>query len=310
MNEAETQTAGGVHEEIILVVDDTPANLKLLTSMLSTQGYRVHVAPNGRLAIQSVQEQPPALILLDVLMPGIDGFEVCRRLQLCPASAGIPIIFLSALDGTGSKTRAFAAGGVDYVTKPFEEIEVLARVKTHMRMRRMQLLLEEKNHELARLATIDPLTGLLNRRSFLEQGHRCLNESLRYATPCCLAMLDIDHFKAINDRFGHETGDSVLQEIACRIKAQLRTPDQLGRWGGEEFTLLLPQTDITSGVHLVERLRQAIAAAPFATATTVTASFGITAFNPGDTLETLCKRADQALYMAKGAGRNRIQCSH
>jgi diguanylate cyclase (GGDEF)-like protein len=291
----------------ILVVDDTPANLRLLTKMLSDRGYHVHVARSGQHALQSVREHPPTLILLDILMPGMDGLEVCRQLKSLPVSRDIPIVFLTAVDSMGAKSRAFDQGGVDYITKPFELFEVLARVDTHVRMRRLQLLLQAQNRELQRLATSDPLTGLMNRRSFQEHARLRLEESERYGIPCCLGICDIDRFKPINDRYGHDVGDRVLRGIAQRLAERIRGADLIARWGGEEFTLLLPSTPVGAGEILIDQLRKLIGDSPFPPVGLVTASFGLTEFTAGDDLDSLLKRADRALYAAKRSGRHRVE---
>ncbi|MCF7984716.1 MAG: diguanylate cyclase [Thiohalocapsa sp.] len=309
MMTAQALLAGRSDAGVILVVDDSPANLRLLTDMLTARGYEVHVAPNGKRALQSAQAHPPTLVLLDILMPGMDGFEVCSKLKEAGQSRDIPIVFLSAIDAADTKALAFEAGGVDYITKPFEEIEVLARIDTHVRMRNMQLLLLQQNAELERLATTDPLTGLLNRRSFREHTCRRLAESARYGSPCSLILFDIDGFKPINDNFGHDIGDRVLQAISARIAGRIRAADIFARWGGEEFTLLLPSIDLAEGCRLAEQLRALLADEPFPKVAVVTASFGVACMRKGEDFDSLIKRADQALYKAKARGRNRVEAT-
>jgi len=167
--------------------------------------------------------------------------------------------------------------------------------------------LEEKTRELEQIANIDPLTGLLNRRSFSERAGRRLNELARYGGDCCLVLLDIDHFKSINDQHGHSVGDAILQTVGARLKQQLREVDLLGRWGGEEFTLLLPQTDQAGAEQMCQRMQDSLSGEPAGPVQCITASFGITVFREGDDLDTLVMRADQAMYEAKQAGRSRIE---
>ncbi|WP_052314997.1 response regulator [Thiocystis violascens] len=206
----------------ILVVDDTPGNLDLLGRILTDAGYRVRQLPCGELALTSARTAPPDLILLDIRMPGLDGFEVCQRLKEEAITAEIPILFISALQDAGDKVRAFAAGGLDYITKPFQTEEVLARVATHLRLSALQRRLELQNRELERLATTDPLTGILNRRSFTDYGLHYLAHANRYGRPFGLIMFDIDKFKAVNDCHGHGVGDKVLVVVTERIRACLR----------------------------------------------------------------------------------------
>jgi len=298
----------------ILVVDDTPANLKLLTEMLTIQGYTVRVAPNGQLALQSVSAHPPDLILLDIRMPGRDGFEVCRELQADPVFCDIPVIFLSALENTQYKVKAFNIGGVDYITKPFEAVEVLARVKTHLRLRFLQQQLTEKNRaleqanqELDKLASTDPLTGLLNRRSFIAHCDQYCAIHYRSTIQCGLILFDIDHFKQVNDQFGHDIGDKVLQVLTQRVANGLRKQDLFARWGGEEFIIWVADGCLDIIETLAERLRKLIASTPIEPVGIINASFGTASVNKGESLHHIIKRADNALYLAKKAGRNCVR---
>ena len=301
----------------ILVVDDTPANLTLLATLLSEQGYDVRVAPEGKLALQSARACPPDLILLDIRMPGMDGYQVCRELKADARLRAVPVIFLSALDAPQDKLSGFQAGGVDFVTKPFETLEVLARVSIHLRLSALQAELEEKNQaleqanvELQRLASTDPLTGLYNRRAILERSELCLHLARRYGAPYSLIMFDIDHFKAINDQHGHDVGDRVLLAMTDRVQQALRETDTLARWGGEEFLVLAPQSEGEETCRLAERLRELVAQSEIdPVAGRVTASFGVASVKDGDSLEAVVKRADQCLYAAKRNGRNRVECT-
>lgn len=299
----------------ILIVDDVPANLLLLTQLLDSQSYDVRPVTKGAMALAAARAIRPDLILLDIRMPDMDGYTVCRELKADPETSSIPIIFVSALDDIDGKVRAFECGGVDYVTKPFQPAEVLARVRTHLALAQARTALEMANRELQRalareaeLARIDWLTGVYNRSHFYELATHEFAIATRYDQPLAICMLDVDHFKQINDRYGHLIGDQVLSTVAQTAARQIRAADCIGRFGGEEFILLLPNTDVSSGLMLAERLRVSIAALRIQTEKgeiTVTISLGVAGRQPADTvIERLIDRADQALYAAKRQGRN------
>lgn len=300
----------------ILVVDDTPANLTLLVKILTEHGYAVRVAPNGPLALQSAHAQPPDLALLDIRMPEMDGYTVCRELKSNPLTADIPVIFLSALTSSQDKLLCFESGAVDFIAKPFDAPEVLARVSTHLRLRALQTELERNNAallaanaELERLATTDPLTGLLNRRALQQRAEISLSCTKRYGTPYSVILFDLDHFKSINDEMGHEAGDTVLRAVSQRVLGALRDSDTLARWGGEEFLVLATQSGAEETSQLAERLRQLLAAEPVGSAGSITASFGVAGSQDGETLEQIIQKADMAMYTAKQQGRNQVVCA-
>lgn len=297
----------------ILVVDDTPANLRLLSGILTEHDYKVRMAPNGKLALLNAQADPPDLILLDIKMPEMDGYEVCKQLKADPRTRDIPVIFLSALDQTDDKVRAFTSGGVDYITKPFQVEEVLARVKTHLDLYSYQRQLMTLNSKLHKLAITDHLTDLYNRRYFFEAAMKELNRAKRYHKKFSLMLIDIDDFKAINDKYGHLEGDRVLQITAKSIQQYTRNTDVAGRFGGDEFAVLVSETDNQESEVLAERLSHT-----FSTllkemeglAETITLSIGIAGFDdtdPDTTIDTIFEQADQALYEAKETGKNSIK---
>lgn len=312
----------------ILVVDDTHDNLRLLSKLLMEQGYYVRPVSDGRRAISAIQEQLPDLILLDIMMPGMDGYEVCQHLQADELTRSIPIIFISALNETFDKVKAFSIGGRDYISKPFEENEVLARVKTHLELKRSQEALvsninelkrtnevlekinkelEETRNELVLAATTDPLTNIYNRRKFIELMEIESARFNRNGLPFSLVLADIDNFKIFNDRHGHSCGDFILVSIAKIIQKILRTQDSLARWGGEEFIMLLPDTSIEDGYNVAEKIRKEIASAIFEyidKKLTVTMTFGLSEIAPSMTLSTLINEADKALYEGKDRSRN------
>jgi len=219
----------------ILIVDDTPANLRLLSALLTEHGYRARPARNGKLALMSAQAAPPDLILLDIRMPDLSGYEVCEQLKADPRTRDIPVIFISALDQTEDKIKAFTFGGVDYITKPFRVEEVLARVKTHLALYSLQQQLSTANSQLQtsndqlraeiekraqieamlqELATTDALTQLNNRRHFFDLAEKELTRAKRYQLSFALLLIDLDDFKSVNDQHGHLFGDRVLQVTA------------------------------------------------------------------------------------------------
>lgn len=296
-------------QQTVLVVDDEPANIQALGYLLKDE-FRVRVANGGDKALSMLQdaEQPhPDLILLDIQMPGVDGYEVCKRLKEDPATAEIPVIFVTALDAASDEERGLNLGAVDYIAKPFNQAIVRARVRTHMTLKRKTDLLE-------RIALLDGLTGIPNRRYFDDQLQREGQRSLRQGESLSVLMLDIDHFKGFNDHYGHGAGDQCLQRVAETLRgALLRPADMIARYGGEEFVALLPATHAAGAAEVAERLRAAIEglAVPHeysSTAPVVTLSIGHATYSPeepGAALDGLLQRADRALYEAKKAGRNR-----
>jgi diguanylate cyclase (GGDEF)-like protein/PAS domain S-box-containing protein len=440
--------------ETILVVDDAPDNRKLLSRILINSGYRVQTANNGAEAIHSAQESPPHLILLDISMPVMDGIEACAQLKTDERTRDIPVIFLSAMDDIDNKMKAFRAGGVDYILKPFNVEEIRARLNTHLGILRLRTQLQSANRELAErieelmrsqqllrererkldafvnampnlsfihdqdgrfleiltkesnllraraedmkgsllrdlmppreaklmmdaihraietgktqvieykipvltgsehwfegrialmekddaghskvvfiateiservrlyqeiqhLAIQDPLTGCLNRRHFMNLAGQELDRSLRYKRPLSLLMLDIDHFKDFNDRYGHPIGDQILCALVNLCQARLRSVDIVGRYGGEEFVILVPETGSEAALKVAERLRTEVEKMNVDTPAgilSLTISIGVasieTEFEQAQTVDSLIKRADQAVYAAKAAGRNCVK---
>jgi diguanylate cyclase (GGDEF)-like protein len=305
----------------ILIVDDTAANLRVLLGSLTQNGYEVQCAKSGAMALIGVQANPPDLILLDVCMPGINGYEVCQQLKANLATKDIPVIFLSALDHPLDKVKAFEMGGADYITKPFQMEEVLVRVKhqltiRHLQQQQQQLIaaLEQANQQLQVMATLDGLTQIANRRRFDEylllEWHRAAREQ----TPLSLILADIDHFKRYNDTCGHLAGDRCLQVVADTLSQVVQRPaDLLARYGGEEFAILLPNTELPGALQLAERIRLNVeqlvfADAPLPVCKHISLSLGVASTIPTVTasFETLVATADRAMYEAKAKGRNRV----
>jgi len=316
----------------ILIVDDTPANLRLLYGMLNEKGYKVRMAPSGNMALKSAQAIPPDLILLDIKMPNMNGYEVCEQLKADLRTREIPVIFISSLDQTEDKVKAFSFGGVDYITKPFRVEEVLARVKTHLELHSLQqklsaanLQLQESNNRLKaeiekraqieatlqELATTDALTNLHNRRHFFDLAEQEFSRAKRYQLYFSLLMIDLDNFKTVNDKLGHLYGDRVLQVVAKCISQNSRYVDISGRYGGDEFVILLPETEPSFAQVFAGRLSQVVRTQLDKLeemTVLVTLSIGIANFSweADITFDTLLDQADRALYKAKQAGRDRI----
>lgn len=298
----------------VLVVDDHPVTCRLLEAQLRREGYRVLSAANGREALKRLRENFCPLVLTDWMMPEMDGLELCRAIRREQWDSYVYLILLTARDSLDDVLMGLEAGADDYLVKPVHPMELLARMRTGRRILALERTLKEHNREIARLAVTDPLTGVYNRRYLMENLSRELTRARRYHRPLGLILCDLDHFKGINDTFGHGVGDEVLQEFTRRVSGQVRQGvDWLARLGGEEFVLVLPETGLAGSLALARRLRHQVAATPFVTTAgpvPVTASFGVTAVPDGDAghlgAEALLAQADAFLYQAKAAGRNRV----
>ncbi|MEG4497720.1 diguanylate cyclase [Microcoleus sp. F10-C6] len=256
----------------ILIVDDTPDNLRLLAKILESQGYTVRKALNGRMALQGVHRDPPSLILLDINMPQMNGYEVCQKLKASEASAQIPVIFISALERLENKVRAFELGGVDYITKPFQEQEVLMRVKNQLLIQQQRQQLLEQNQrleheiqerlraeaEVRQLSVTDELTGLYNRRGFFLLAEQQLKIARRTQTSYFILFADLDGLKNINDTLGHEMGDRVIVDAAQILKKTFREADIVARLGGDEFALFITNFSGNSSINFHARLQENI----------------------------------------------------
>jgi two-component system, cell cycle response regulator len=302
----------------ILVVDDHEDNVELLRARLESWGYEVVSASDGKQALEVVEQAAPDLILLDVMMPTVDGNEVARRVKQNPMLPFIPIIMQTALDSTESKVEGLEAGADDYITKPIEFAELKARVRSMLRIKRLQDELEERerqlleaNERLRHMSRTDALTSLENRRSIERQLDVMYAHSERLNEPMSCVMSDLDRFKAVNDTHGHHAGDAVLKQFAAILKKAAREIDVVGRYGGEEFIVLLPGTVLDAAVTFAERVRKEVEAHTFVFeggSIQRTASFGVAGWpHPRiSTCEGLVRAADDALYVAKETGRNRV----
>jgi two-component system cell cycle response regulator len=293
----------------VLLADDSSTVRAIARMELETAGYSVLEAADGKQALALALEMQPDVVLLDIEMPVMDGYETVQALKADPRTADVPVVFLTGRVSADDVVRALRLGGHDYLRKPPEAAELLARVSAALRVKALQDELRRRADELDRMSRTDHLTGLHNRRH-VEEHLRALGAAAkRHAQPLAVLLVDVDHFKRVNDTLGHTAGDQVLQVVSDRLRAALRLEDVLGRWGGEEFLLLLPYTDAAAAHVLADRLREAVSATPIVveqSALTVTISVGgAAAEDPGD--HDLLALADRELYAAKDAGRDRVR---
>lgn len=297
----------------ILIIDDSPAARAELRGVLEACGRYEGIleARDGIEGLRVLLAEPVDAVICDLEMPGLDGEKLLAAQRGRAGGEEMPFLFLTAQRDPERMARLLRAGACDIVQKPFHPAELLARLEIHVRLRRLQAELREKNATLARLSTTDPVTGLRNRRYVTEFLSLESLRATRYHTPLSVMMLDIDHFKRVNDGHGHRVGDAVLQVLADTLRSTLRATDLAGRYGGEEFLVVLPQTDLAGAGALAERVREAIEATEIEVggdgALSVTVSVGIAEFGAGgEGVDALVERADAALYAAKDAGRNRV----
>ena len=300
----------------ILLVDDNLVNLRVLSQLLVREGHKVRPVNSGEQALKAIAAHRPDLILLDIRMPNLDGYEVCQRLKADRRSQSIPIIFISAANAVHDKVKGFEVGGVDYIAKPFQELEVLARVNTHLQIYRLQqalsqkiLDLEKANAKITELSIRDELTGLFNRRHFNGQMSQLFEQAQRYRSPLSVAIGDVDFFKRINDQFSHAVGDRVLKGVAQILQKNLRSSDLCARYGGEEFVIALPGIGSADAVAACNKVRQAIEQAPWPKIhpeLSVTLSIGVSDHLALGDYEAMIAEADRYLYAAKHGGRNRV----
>lgn len=306
-----------------LLIEDTLTSATLVSHQLRKIGIEPIVARNGETGIELYKQEHPDLILLDIIMPGMDGFEVARRIrQLEQFGEWTPIIFLTARTSDADLEKAISVGGDDYLIKPVSETVLAAKVRAMQRIAQMRFSLlvltrklDDANQELTRLSSLDGLTGISNRRQFDETLLREWRRLGRQGRPLSMLLCDVDYFKQFNDSYGHQVGDECLKAVARTLKDTLRRPaDLVARYGGEEFAVILPDTEITGALQVAEAMRSAVEGLNITHryskgASVVTISIGVASTTPsrtGSDSSVLLKRADDALYRAKQAGRNRI----
>jgi two-component system cell cycle response regulator len=293
----------------VLVAEDDATSRKLLTRVLAQWGYEVTATSDGAEAWAVLQsDDPPPLAILDWIMPEVDGVELCRRVRMCYTASPLYIILLTGRDAKDDMVTGLDAGANDYLGKPFHREELRARVNVGRRFAELNQNLLETQRRLEILARTDPLTGTLNRRAMLERlGEEMARAALENTWPG-LGMIDIDHFKHINDTYGHEVGDRVLMALVERSAATLRPYDAFGRFGGDEFLAILPHATSAEVKCVLERIRQAACGRPVEVdghQIEVTVSIGGVT-SGGESAQALVRSADVALYQAKALGRNRV----
>ncbi|OMH28390.1 diguanylate cyclase [Motiliproteus sp. MSK22-1] len=288
----------------LLIVDDTPMNGKLLTGYLSEiPGLFTTTFTDPEEALGACDKSVPDFILVDYLMPKINGIEFIQRLRKQPEFDEVPIVMITAVNERAILREALEAGANDFLSRPVDEFELRARVRNMLKLRTRTLALQE-------LAISDPLTNVFNRRYFWELVEKELNRARRYNASLSILLLDADHFKQINDTYGHACGDTALCELCNLCREMIRETDIIGRIGGEEFAICLPQTAQEDADALAERIRQAIESSTLESAgqkVTYTVSIGVTELSASDlTADDIIARADSALYSAKAQGRNQV----
>ncbi len=320
---AETPRTEQDEQQHIVVIDDNPDDLRLLAGILEKRGYMVRPVPGGDSLLTTIRKDPPDLILLDLMMPETDGYEICRQLKSEARFKDIPVIFLSGSNELFDKVKAFKAGIVDFIAKPLQEEEVIVRVDTHLTIRRQQtalarkkeellqknILIAEQTRRLAHLATRDFLTGISSRRDFLERARQEENRCNRTGRSFALILLDIDHFKAVNDAYGHNCGDLVLTSVARNLEQSLRTQDIVARWGGEQFICLLPETEADGARQAAEKIRTCLADSRHGcgdVSVSITVTLGVSRYDGTCSIDACIKQAEDALHKGKENGRNQV----
>lgn len=289
-----------IKKEKILVVDDNPKNIQILANILKGESYEIEFATSAQETLKWIEKEEFDLILLDVMMPDMDGFELCQILQKNEKTKEIPIIFLTAKADLEDILKGFEMGAVDYLTKPFNSLELFARIKNHLELKRVK-------DKLKKMAVTDSLTGLFNHGFIYQRLKEEVEKARRYSKNLSIIMFDLDKFKKINDNYGHQFGDKVLKKVSDVIKICVRNIDLIGRYGGEEFLLVLPETDLEAAKLVAERIREQIEKIVWGnTPLKVTISGGLTQIGEEDEFDFL-READKLLYKAKQNGRNKIE---
>lgn len=304
----------------VLVVDDNPIIQKMMNISLSKAGYEVTSAENGRDALSKFDKKFYPIVLTDWMMPEMDGLDLCRAIRKLPIDGYVYIILFTAKDSKEDIIKGLEAGADDYLTKPVNHPELMARLNTGVRILELERSLKKANEEIRILSVTDHLTGCYNRGYIGDHLPREIKRALRYMHSFSIIISDIDHFKNINDSYGHQAGDHILREFVKIIKESMRhNVDWLARYGGEEFLIALPETDLDGAMILAEKLRLLISEKKFEyneTEIRFTASFGVTSFNfisdpiSDNMVEDMINKADKYLYQAKQEGRNCVRGGH
>jgi diguanylate cyclase (GGDEF)-like protein len=296
-----TNTNSVNHKAKILVIDDEPVNIQVLINQLSLENYDVVTATNGQTGLKLINEAEFDLIILDAMMPKMSGYEVCKRIREKRSLIDLPILMLTANNQLSNICLAYDCGINDYVRKPFEKQELIARIKTLVTMKKA-----------VKQSIRDPLTGIYNRKHMFELGEIIFEEHKKKGKHMSAIMIDIDNFKAVNDTYGHAQGDNILKEVAAECKSVIRVNDIFGRYGGEEFFIILPNIEIEDAVKLADRIREKIYIRPLSRhegkEIYITISLGVATINKTiGSIEQLLREADKAMYKAKKNGKNRVE---
>ncbi len=299
----------------VLIIDDSDAvREKIIKTLESFDLFsRYYEAEDGLEGFKKLLSSPVDIILCDLEMPRIDGFKFLSMMKARAEFQDLPVIMLTGMNDRETKIKGLEQGANDYITKPFDPEELVARVKVHLKIKHLQDDLKRSNELLLELSNTDHLTGLFNRRYLMEALEKEVQRSVRKGGNLSLIMLDIDHFKSVNDTYGHLQGDVVLQKVALHLQKELRSYDIAARYGGEEFVAVLPDASLTEATFVAERVRMAVQSAKFSgdlSKLSITASLGVASFpNKDCTTDGFIKMADDALYRAKDLGRNRTECA-
>ncbi len=296
----------------ILVAEDDALTREYLSTLLEANGMQVITADDGHKAVAKARDGELDLVLLDVVMPGLDGLDCCRLIKGMMHDAFLPVVLLTARADGDSRVAGLRIGADDYVCKPFDERELLARLHNLLRLKRMHDQINRAREHLSTLAIQDDLTGLYNYRYLHTRMSEEFKRAERYREPLSCVMIDVDYFKRVNDRHGHNAGDEALREVSVRLLKAVREVDVVARYGGEEFLLVLPSTNFSGALSVAERVWRAVGGEPFGlnvgASERVTVSVGVAVYPSRDikSKDQLLKAADRALYQAKHEGRDRI----
>jgi two-component system cell cycle response regulator len=300
----------------VLIIDDSATVRERIIKALEPFDLfaRYYEADDGLEGFKKLLASPVDIILCDLEMPRIDGFKFLSMLKSRPDLQDVPVIILTGMNDRDLKVKGLEQGASDYITKPFDPEELVARVKVHLKIKHLQDDLKRTNELLLELSNTDHLTGMYNRRYLMEAMDKEVQRSSRKGGNLSLILMDIDHFKQVNDTCGHLQGDVVLQKVALHLQKELRSYDIAARYGGEEFIAVLPDTSLEEATFVAERIRSSIRGIRFSGALaplSITVSMGVATFSaPGCTsVDEFIKRADDALYRAKSNGRDRVECS-
>jgi diguanylate cyclase (GGDEF)-like protein len=298
----------------VLIIDDSVTVREQIIRTLESVNLftRYYEAEDGLEGFKKLLSSPVDIILCDLEMPRIDGFKFLSMLKARPDLQDVPVIILTGMNDRDRKIKGLDQGASDYITKPFDQEELIARVKVHLKIKKLQDELKRSNELLLELSNTDHLTGLFNRRYMMEALDKEVQRSTRKGGTLSLIMLDIDHFKQVNDTFGHLQGDVVLQKVALQLQKELRSYDCAARYGGEEFVAILPDSSLKEAVFVADRIRLAVQGSRFSgplSKLALTVSLGVACFSKEhcSTVDAFIKLADDALYRAKDNGRNRVE---